>query len=109
MKVAMGGFARSSIEAQLGSDLAAGVELALRQYARRLRSSDRPPRFPRFRAGHLADASGAEFDLMIEPEVEQILKRELEQLEQPPTAEQLAVHAVFVYLAELDRARAEQA
>lgn len=106
MKIALGDFARSSIEAQLGSDLAAGVELALRQYAWRLRSSQRPPRFPRFRCEPSADASGTELDLAVDPEVQQILEQEMREAERPPSPEQLAVHAVFAYLAELDRAPA---
>jgi hypothetical protein len=106
MKIALGGFARSSIEAQLGSDLAAGVELALRQYARRLRSSQRPPRFPSFSCEPSADVVDTELDLAVDPEVQRILEQELRESERSPSPEQLAVHAVFAYLAELDRSPA---
>lgn len=102
MKISIGGFARSSIEAQLGSDLAAGVELALRQYARRLRSSQPPPRFPSFHFDPDAYAPGAEVDLEVEPDVARILQRELDESEPRLSLTQLAAHAVFVYLAELD-------
>lgn len=114
MKISLGGFTRSSIEAQLGSDLAASIELALRQYARRLRSSQPPPRFPRFRCDDPVEGPEVELDLFVDPEVERILEREVEGFERDAqgvgaatSAGRLAVHAVLVYLAELDRSDVE--
>jgi len=102
MKIALGGLARSEIEAQLGSDLAAGVELALRQYARRLRSNHPPPGFPRFELARRFKAAGTELDIDVEPEVAQILERELSKSDPRLSSDQLVKHAVLVYLAELD-------
>jgi transglutaminase-like putative cysteine protease len=103
VRVALGTFARSGIEARLGSDLAAGVQAALLHYTRRLGSGRTPPELPRFRRGSALEASGADFDLPVDPEIQRILEREVRRQKAP--AEQLAAHAVFVYLADLDRAR----
>jgi hypothetical protein len=102
MKIALGGFARSEIEAQLGSDLVAGVELALRQYARRLRSRHPPPGFPRFELARRFKAAETELDVDVEPEVAQILQHELSKSDPQLSPGQLVKHAVLVYLAELD-------
>jgi hypothetical protein len=79
VKFALGQLARSGIEARVGPDLSSGVELALENYARLTRSGGELPQYPRFRE---ADDG-------------------------PPSPEQLAAHAVLVYLAELDRAGIE--
>jgi hypothetical protein len=101
MKVALGTFARSGIESRLGGDVAAGVQAALRHYLLRLRSGEQPVGFPDFLRGRSVDPSGADFDLAVDPEIEQLLEREVRR--QRATAEQLTVHAVFVFLADLEQ------
>ena len=105
MRVALGTFARKEIEARFGDDVAAGVREALKHYARRLESGRPPVEFPRFRRGHQAEASAAKVELPVEPGIWETLEREARR--SGVSVEQLAVHAVFVYLADLDRAAAE--
>ena len=103
MKVALGKFARSGIEARLGVDTAVGVEEALLHYIRRLKSSWPPVAIPLFcRDGALPDA-GVSFEFAIDPETEGVLKREAARQQVPVT--QVLTHAVFVYLADLDQAQ----
>lgn len=102
MRVALGTFARSGIKARLGTDIAAGVQAALLHYTRRLRSGWTPVEFPRFRREHPLETSGADFELSVDPEVRRTLEREARRYAAP--VEQLMVHAVFVYLADLDEA-----
>jgi hypothetical protein len=103
VRVALGTFARSGIEAHLGSDLAVGVQAALLHYTRRLGSGRKPPQLPHFLDGLPREPSAAGFEIPVDPEIEQILEREVRRQGAP--LEQLAAHAVFVYLADLDRAR----
>lgn len=100
MKVVLGPFARSAIEARLGKDVAAGVRVALRHYTRRLRSGHKPVRVPRF-LGPGPSASETDLELPVDPEVERVLAREGRR--QGVSLDQLTAHAVFVYLADLDR------
>ena len=101
MKVALGTFARSGIESRLGGDVAAGVQAALRHYTLRLRSGERPVGFPSFLRDRPVDASGADFDLAVDPEIEHLLEREVRR--QRTSVEQLTAHAVFVFLADLEQ------
>ena len=66
MRVVIGQFARSGIEAHLGPDLAGGVQAALRHYSRRLRSGTAPVEVPRVVADQRVDAAGASFELPVE-------------------------------------------
>jgi hypothetical protein len=103
VKVALGTFARSGIEARLGTDLAAVAEAALVHYTRRLKSGRRPVGIPRFCREHPPDHSGEEeIGLPIEGEIRATLEHEAQK--QTVSLEQLLVHAVFVYLADLDSA-----
>ena len=106
MRVALGTFAREAIEARFGDDIAAGVAEALAHYARRLESGPTPAQFPRFRREQRAGTSGADFELSVSPEIQGTLEREARR--SGLSVEQLAVHAVFVYLADLDRAAEEK-
>lgn len=101
MKVTLGTFARSGIEAFVGSDIAAGVRAALVHYTARLRSGLMPARFPRFCAAVRRGSGEAVFEIPLDPEVERSL--ELEARRQNASLEQLVAHAVLVYLADLDR------
>jgi len=105
MRVALGTFAREEIEARFGDEITAGVSQVLEHYARRLESGPVPAEFPRFRRRQRAESSGADLELSVEPEIRRTLEREARRSR--VSVEQLAVHAVFVYLADLDRAAAE--
>lgn len=73
MKTSLGAFARTEIEAAVGSDLTTSVERALAHYARRVGEGDPPPDIPRF-----LESSGV------------------------PAPDRIAAHAVMVYLADLE-------
>jgi hypothetical protein len=106
VRVALGTFAREEIEARFGDDIAAGVQAALKHYARRLESGPAPAKFPHFRREHRAETSGADLELSIQPEIRRTLEREARR--SSVSVEQLAVHAVFVCLADLERAAEEK-
>jgi hypothetical protein len=98
VKVALGKFARSSIEELLGADLHVGVQAALAHYTHRLSSNLKPVRPPDFAWVSLDGADT--FDLTVAPELEAALEREA--LEQRVPLDQILVHAVLVYLADLE-------
>lgn len=102
MKVALNTFARSGIEARLGCDLVAGVQTALRDYTKRLRSGRGLPEFPLFLRESPLTRSGDDLELSVDPEVQEALEREARESPGVPV-ELLAGHAVLVYLADLDR------
>jgi hypothetical protein len=106
VRVALGTFAYREIRARFGGDLAAGVQTTLEHYARRLKSGRKPVEFPRFRRGHQAEAVAAKVELLVEPGIWETLEREARR--GGVSVEQLAVHAVFVCLADLDRADEEK-
>lgn len=99
MKVKLGSFARDAIETRLGTDVAAGVQAALRHYARRIRSGQKPVSYPGF-VGEEAPEPAGEVEVSIDPEVERVLTDEMRR--QGLTLDQVTAHAVFVYLADLD-------
>ena len=100
MRVALGNFACSGIETHLGSDLSAGVRTALFHYAGKLKAGRPPVVFPRFLADQQPQEVAVDLDHVVDAETEAMLKREA--LRQRTTISQLVVHAVFVYLAELE-------
>jgi hypothetical protein len=100
MRVALGKFACSGIEAQLGDDIQAGTRKALFHYARKLKAGRRPLAPPRFLADHDPVEPALAFDLTVDPETEAVLEQEA--LRQRTTLSQLAAHTVLVYLAELE-------
>jgi hypothetical protein len=100
MRIALGKFACSGIEAHLGDDIPAGVSTALFHYARKLKAGRRPIAPPRFLDAQEASEAQVAFDLAIDPETEAVLEREA--LRQRTTMSQLAAHTVLVYLAELE-------
>jgi hypothetical protein len=104
MKINIGTFARSGIEARLGPDIPNGVRAALRHYAQRVEAGRAPVRYPRFRLGEPSWAPGSGLELAVEPEVRSVLREESRGQPGNPSVEQLAAHAVFVYLADLDEA-----
>jgi hypothetical protein len=84
----------------LGADRAAVVRIALYQYFRSLRSRRPPVAIPGF-CRVARPAPRMTFDVDIDPETEAALAEEASR--QDATVDQLAAHAIFVYLAELDR------
>jgi hypothetical protein len=100
MRVMIGKFARSGIEAHLGPDLAGGVQAALRHYWRRLRSGTTPIAMPRLASEQRPDGAGACFELPVEQEIRLTLEREAAR--QATTVDRLLVHAILVYLSDLD-------
>ncbi|HEY4779168.1 MAG TPA: hypothetical protein VIH47_06220 [Solirubrobacterales bacterium] len=100
MRVALGKFACSGIETQLGDDIAAGTRTALFHYARKLKAGRRPIVPPRFLADQRPQEPQAAFDLTVDPETEAVLEQEA--LRQRMTLSQLVAHTVMVYLAELE-------
>ncbi len=100
MRVALGTFTRSGIEAQLGVDVATGVQAALCHYAGKLKSGRAPLGMPRFIQDQSSRDAEVAFDLAVDPEVEAVIEREAAR--QGTNVSQLARHTVMVYLAELD-------
>jgi hypothetical protein len=105
MRVAVGPFTQQAIEERLGPDLPAAVEIALLYYVGKLRSGRGPTGFPSFLQSAGFEASVAEIELNVGPEVERVLSGEAER--QHTTVDRLTAHSVFLYLAELDRLEAE--
>jgi hypothetical protein len=101
MNIRLGTFARTCLEAQLGPDIAVGLQAALSHYARRLESGRVPARFPRFRREPAPESEphGTEYEIPLDVAVETALKRE--ELRQPANLEELATHSVFVFLADM--------
>src|SRR3954447_12305364 len=100
MRIALGKFACSGIETQLGDDIPAGVRTALCHYAGKLQAGRRPLAPPRFLADQASQEPQAAFDLAVDPGTEETIEREARR--QRTSISQLAAHAVFVYLAELE-------
>jgi hypothetical protein len=107
MKVALNTFARAGIEAHLGRDLTAGVQAALQHYTRRLHRGGPVPDFPRFCRARAEVTPEAEFELAVDRQVQEVLEREARE-RAGVSVEQLAGHAVLVYLADLDREAPER-
>jgi hypothetical protein len=101
MRITLGTFARSGIEAEVGPNIAATVQAALSHYTGKVRGGRPPIGPPRF----LPLAAGGEtLELSVDPEVEETLRGEAARL--GTDVEALAAHSVMVYLAELDFLRA---
>jgi hypothetical protein len=100
VEIHIGQFARAGIEAQLGPDIPAGIQAALSHYTARLAAGRAPVGFPSFRRETIAEPTGSDLELAVDPSVERTLHREGQR--QKASLEQLVTHAVFVYLADLD-------
>lgn len=100
MRVALGKFARSAIEAQLGGDVVGTVQAALSHYTGKLRSGRPPIELPRFCRETAPGKAEVAFDLAVDPETEALLEREA--AKQKTSVSLLAAHSVLIYLAELD-------
>jgi hypothetical protein len=98
LKIELGKFAGSGIEELFGADLAVGVQAALTHYTRRLSSNLKPVPAPQFDWPSV-DAT-AVFDLAVPPEVEAALEKDAREQQMP--VERILLHAVLVYLADLE-------
>jgi hypothetical protein len=111
MKVVLGPLAKAGLEDNVGPDLPAAINAALVYYVGKLDSGKRPPRFPEFasmqgnRQGGEEMSPNAEQDrTAVEVEVDEQVVATLaaEAESQGVGVDDLAAHAVLVYLAELD-------
>lgn len=100
MRLALGKFTCSGIEASLGSDVVAGVCAAIADYMRRLDAGVAPTRIPEFARDSRPEPARS-FDLPLDADAVAVLEREAAR--QGATASQLARHSVLLYLAEVDR------
>lgn len=100
MRIALGKFACSGLEALEGDDVSAAVQKALIHYSQKLKAGRRPVDPPRFPLADERDEPKMVFDLTVDPESESRLEQEAAR--QGTTMAQLAVHSVLVYLAELE-------
>jgi hypothetical protein len=100
MRVALGQFACTGIEAHIGDDIPTGVRKALFHYAAKLKAGRCPIEVPRF----LADQDGydavVDFELTVDAETEAMLEREAQR--QQTTTTELVAHTVLTYLAEIE-------
>ena len=111
MKVVLGPLAKAGLEDSVGPDIPAAISAALVYYVGKLESGKRPPRFPDFasvqgnRGGGAESSPNDDLDrLEVEVEVDSQVAATLaaEAESQGVGVEELAAHAVLVYLAELD-------
>lgn len=107
MKVTLGKFARSGIESQVGGDVAAGVQAALTHYASRPDSVRASLPAPRFLRELLSSEQEGLVELKIGPAMLRCVEWEAQR--QSRTVDEIAEHAVLVYLADLDEAATRRA
>jgi hypothetical protein len=100
MRVALDNFARTGIEAQMGSDVPKAVRTAIFHYAYKLKAGRRPIEIPRFLRTRASADSKPAIDVALDGEAASLL--ELEAARQGATLGELVNHSVLVYLAELD-------
>jgi hypothetical protein len=97
MRVSLGTFACSCIEARFGGSLVATVDAALGDFADRCETGSGSPPVPRFWLEQGPTGKTIDFDISVDRRVRPILEREA--LRQGLPIERLLTHAVFVYLA----------
>ena len=104
MKVVVGPLAQSGLETRVGPNLPAAINTALVYYVGKLSSGRGPARYPKFLTKEMTSGQGgnpeAEVEVKVDEKIEAALEREARA--QGTTLEDLASHAVLVYLAELD-------
>lgn len=108
MRVVLGTFTCGAIEAFSGRDIAAGVHAALRHYTQGEGSSQKAAELPDFFNEPWPGHSGVDLELTVDPETQALLEREARE-SSGVSLEQIATHAVLVYLADLDRASGREA
>jgi hypothetical protein len=99
MKVALGEFACMCVASRFGSDLALGIQSATRHYSRMLASA--ADSGPRLRLPKPVEDPSVELEVALDREV--LGRLESEARMRAVDLQQLLNHAIFVYLAELDR------
>lgn len=104
MEISLGKFTCESIRAEIGPDLGSATAAAVEQYARELKLGGRPLAVPDWPLE--GDPDGVPVALELDPSTEAALASEAEQRGTTVTA--LIRHAVLVYLADLDRVRADE-
>jgi hypothetical protein len=93
LKIVLGAFTSRNVQTRLGNDLASGIELAARQYGRRLGSVHPPPAFTGLAAR--GDRPTVEIEIRLDPE--DIALLEAEALRSGGDLQELLTHAVLVY------------
>lgn len=101
MKIPLGTFACSGIEACFGADIAAGVRAAISDFTRRLESGRAPIDLPEAPLEAVSAPPATAVDLTLDERSWRLLRREARR--QGKTMSELSAHAVLVYLAEFDR------
>lgn len=101
MKVALGTFACSGIEACLDTDVPSGVQAAVSDFARRIATGKAVAGIPSLARGDSSDEQARPIDLSVDQRTWMLLEREAAR--QGATLSELVTHSVLVYLAELDR------
>ena len=101
VKIPLGTFACSGIEASFDADITAGVRAAITDFTQRLESGGAPVELPGGPLEGISTEPATVVDLTLDERTWQLLRREARR--QETTVSQLAAHSVLVYLAELDR------
>lgn len=101
MKVALGTFACSGIEACLDTDIPSGVQAAVSDFTQRIDAGKAPVGIPTVAQSASGDEQGHAVDLTVDERTWLLLEREAAR--QGATLSQLVTHTVLIYLAELDR------
>lgn len=101
IRVTLGPFARSGVETYFGADVPAGVRSAIRHYARRLTTERMPPAPPPRRR---REACAGRDDVAVEVAIDAVDEATVagQALRRGVGTCELIVHAVLVYLAELE-------
>lgn len=100
IRVTLGAFARSGVESYFGGDVLSGVQAAVVHYVRRLRAGRIPMRPPGFITGLGQTGSVFAVEMTVDAEDEAVFAAQARTC--GTTVEQLALHAVLLYLAELE-------
>lgn len=109
MKVTLGKFACSGLESQVGTDLTAAIETAIRHYAGKLTYGRPPQPYPQLLGTQQSQDFGThtaledeleEFEVALDFQTEALLRREA--MKYDTDVDAVATHAVMIYLAELD-------
>jgi len=98
----LGHLARSGIETRLGGDVSEGVRVALRSYAESLAAGHEQLACPGFSLSSSELSAAGDLELPLDVELEEALEAEVRR--QDVSMEQLVSHAIFLWLAEVDRA-----
>jgi hypothetical protein len=96
MRVSLGTFAFSCIEARFGGDVDAAIEAALDRYADRIEARSRDLPMPLFWFGHEAGEDRIQLEVQVDSRQRRLFEGEARR--QDLTIEQLLTHAVFLHI-----------